>query len=104
MSRYRLSRSARKDLEEIWFAAATKESVDFATGVIDEISQRFPMLAGMPGSGRLRPEIDPDLRSFPVGDYIIYYRKPRRGEVQISGVLHGKRNQLKAIRGAKGLQ
>ena len=50
MSRYRLSRSARKDLEEIWFAAATKESVDFATGVIDEISQRFPMLAGMRGA------------------------------------------------------
>ena len=72
MSRVKLSRSAQRELDEIWAAAAAVEGVDFASRVTDEIADRFPILAAMPEAGRLRPEFESGLRSFPVGDYIIY--------------------------------
>ena len=64
------------------------------------------MLASMPEAGRLRPELEPGLRSFPVGDYIIYYRKAKRGGIQVSRIVHAKRNQLRVLKGPrrKGLR
>ena len=58
-------------------ALARAETVDFASRTTDEFISVFRMLGQMPQSGRLRIDLDlvPDLRSFPVGDYIIYYRK-----------------------------
>jgi toxin ParE1/3/4 len=99
MNRYKLSRPAAKDLDEIWLALALEESLDFATRVVGEISHIFPMLGVMPESGRLRPEFKPNIRSFPVGDSIIYYNKAKRGGVEIWRVIHGKRNQMRALRG-----
>src|SRR5438045_845968 len=100
MSGYRLSPSAKKDLDEIWSASANKEGVDFASKVLAEIGERFPVLASMPEGGRLRPEFEEGLRSFPVGEYIIYYRKAKRGGILVSRVVHGKRDQKKAFRAA----
>jgi toxin ParE1/3/4 len=101
MSGVRLSRLASKDLDEIWPSAASTETVDFASRLIDEITDRFPILAGMPESGRLRPEIKPDIRSFPVGDFIIYYLKAKRGGIQVWRVVHANRDQFKALRVSK---
>jgi toxin ParE1/3/4 len=56
------------------------------------------MLAGMPDAGRMRDEIEPGLRSFPVEDFIIYYRKVKRGGICISRVIHAKQAQRKAMR------
>jgi toxin ParE1/3/4 len=56
------------------------------------------MLAGMPDAGRMRDEIEPGLRSFPVEDFIIYYRKVKRGGIRISRVIHAKQDQRKAMR------
>jgi toxin ParE1/3/4 len=32
------------------------------------------MLAENPTAGRARPELHPEIRSFPVGNYIVFYR------------------------------
>ena len=101
MSRLKLAPAASRDLDEIWAAAAAKEGAEFASAVTDDISDRFPMLATMPEGGRLRPELEPGLRSFPAGDYIIYYRKAKRGGIQISRIVHGMRDQLKALKGPR---
>jgi toxin ParE1/3/4 len=101
MSGYRLTRSAGNDLDEIWSAAASLEGAEFASRLTDEIADRFPILAAMPESGRLRPEVKPDLRSFPAGDYIIYYLKAKRGGIQVWRVIHAKRDQLKALGASK---
>jgi len=101
MSRYKLTKPAGTDLDEIWLALAGAESEEFATREVERIAHVFPMLGDMPETGRLRPEIESGLRSFPIGDYMIYYHKANRGGVQIRRVIHAKRDQLKALRGSK---
>ncbi len=41
--------------------------------------------------GRRREELAPALRSFPAGNYVIFYR-PVREAIQIIRVLHGARD------------
>ena len=101
MRRYRLSRLARTDLDESWLDLARRASIDVAGRIVDELTERFPILAGIPEGGRLRPELEPGLRSFPVDDYIIYYRKAKRGGILISRVVHGRRDQQKALKQGK---
>ena len=102
MSHYRVSRSAKAELDEIWIALAQAESVEYASRIVDEFISVFRMLGAMPQSGRSRPEIGLEMRSFPAGDYVVYYRKSKRGSIQISHVIHAKRDQMKALKGARG--
>jgi plasmid stabilization system protein ParE len=47
-------------------------------GLVDSITDRFLLLGSHPFIGRTRDEdLRPDLRSFPVGEYIILYRIER---------------------------
>jgi plasmid stabilization system protein ParE len=71
MRHYRLSRLASRDLDEIWLELARRASPDVAGRIIDEITDGFPMLAKAPEAGRVRPEIELDLRSFIIGDYVV---------------------------------
>ena len=90
MNRYRVSDAARSDLDEIWFYIA-QDNPDAADKFIRALVSRFPMLASMPELGRRREELSPRLRSFPVGNYIIFYR-PMDNGVEIARVLHGARD------------
>jgi plasmid stabilization system protein ParE len=54
------------------------------------------MLAGTPEAGRSVHRIEPGLRVFPVGNYLIYYRHAR-GWVSIARVIHGMRDQMGAL-------
>ena len=96
MKRYRLARPARADLDRIWLYIAERASIERADRFIDRITDRFPMLAAAPETGAIRDEVEPGLRSFPVGNYLIYYRKAAQGRIFISRVLHGMRDQRKA--------
>lgn len=49
------------------------------------------MLANNPLIGRERPEFRPDLRSYGVGSYIIFYRQIAAG-IEIMRVVHGARD------------
>jgi toxin ParE1/3/4 len=49
------------------------------------------MLSDHPHAGQRRTELRPCLRSFPVGNYLIFYR-PLRGGVELVRVLHGARD------------
>ncbi len=42
-------------------------------------------------TGRRRPEFGAAVRSFPIGDYVIFY-DPVDGGVEIVHILHAKRN------------
>jgi toxin ParE1/3/4 len=97
MSRYRLAAPAKEDLAEIWeFIAEQSGQTRNADRAVDAIVERLVMLAHNPGAGRLRLEIDPGVRSFPAGAYIVYYRMGRGGRVTIARVLHGSRDQAAA--------
>ena len=97
MKRYRLSRRAKADLDRIWLRVAREASIEIADRFIDAITERFPTLAGMPEAGKAQDELEPGLRSFPMRDYVIYYRKAHRGRILISRVIHGRRDQKKAL-------
>ena len=86
------SPQADSDLDDIWYYIATETgSADVADRVIDGIVQRFLLLAKYPRIGRTRDEIRRGLRSFPVGEYVIFYRIERE-DVIVLRVLHGKRD------------
>jgi toxin ParE1/3/4 len=69
----RIARDAKADLNEIWFYIAGRQSVEAAQRVVDRLTDKFYLLAKFPEIGRLRPDLHPALRSFPVGEYRIYY-------------------------------
>ena len=60
---------AEQDLEEIWFYIAL-DNVVAADNLLDDIDSSCQLLAMQPQAGRLRPELAPELRTFPVGRYV----------------------------------
>lgn len=90
MPRVRKTVLAEQDLDEIWLHIAV-ENPTAADGVLDKIDQQAALLARNPKLGRARPELLDGLRSFPVGNYILFY-KPESGGIEIVRVLHGARD------------
>ena len=70
---YRLSPLAERDLDEIWSYVAEDASPTTADRFIDDIIDRFDLLAEQPRMGRTRSEFGPGVRSFAVENYVIYY-------------------------------
>jgi len=55
------------------------------------------MLADFPEAGRLRPDLGPGVRCFPVEKQMIYYSQ-NGALVVIARVLHGSRDQAAALK------
>ena len=96
MKRFRLSKLAGADLDEMWLYVAADGGVDVANRLIDDIMDRIVLLASQPNAGRVRDELAVGLRSVPVHRHIIYYR-PEQGHIVVARVLHGSRDQASAI-------
>ena len=93
---YVLAPSAAKDLEILWQHLADEATEAIADRAIDAISERCEMLADFPEAGRLRPDLGPGVRCFPVEKHVIYYRH-ETALVVIGRVLHGSRDQAAAF-------
>jgi toxin ParE1/3/4 len=91
---YRLSSWAEQDLDEVWLYGAEDASPTTADRLIDDIVDRFDLLAEQPRMGRLRPEFGAGVRSISVENHVIYYQHD--GDVVIARVLHGRRDQVAA--------
>jgi len=81
---------ARADLLDIWNYVAD-DSPAKADRLLDTINKKCQTLARFPKMGRVRNELGASLRSFPVGNYVIFYREVSRG-IEIIRVLHGARD------------
>ena len=90
MSGYRVSEQSRSDLDDIWLYIAS-DNRTAADRFIDELVGKFQTLATQPGIGRSRDELAESLRSFPVGNYVIFYRALADG-IEIVRVLSGFRD------------
>lgn len=90
MSRPRLTDRAEADLEDIWVQIA-RDSPANATRFISRILDRGERLADMPGTGRARADLGPELRSVALGNYVIVYRAIQDG-IEIVRVVHGRRD------------
>lgn len=58
---------------------------------LDKIEQTVVRLSDCPGIGPRRDELSKGLRSFPIGNYIIFYREVSDGII-VSRVIHGARD------------
>ena len=54
-------------------------------------------LAATPGMGSARPELGESLRSFPVGNYLVFHRERSDG-IELLRLLHRARNLRRALK------
>jgi toxin ParE1/3/4 len=90
MSRVRLSPQVRRDLKEI-DEYISRDNPDAAARVISNIREKCEVLSQQPGIGRNRSDLLPNLRSFPIGNYVIFYFPTGEG-IEVIRVLHGARD------------
>ena len=95
MATLRVSPEAESDLDDIWlYVAQASGSVETASRVIDNITDRIWLLAQHPFLGRRRDEdLMPGVRSVVAGEYVVLHRVENGGSrVVILHVLHGSRD------------
>ena len=81
---------AELDLLDIWDYIAD-DSLDRADDFLDRIEGKLLTLAQNSGLGRKRPDLLPDLRSFPIGNYVVFYQQIEGG-IDVIRLLHGSRD------------
>lgn len=90
---------AERDLEAIWLHIAT-DNPAAADRWLDALMEKALILAEQPHLGRARPDLlpnlAPDLRSFPIKTYILFYR-PIAGGIEIVRALHSARDVNDAL-------
>jgi toxin ParE1/3/4 len=84
------SAQAERDLVDLWLYVA-EDSLRAADRLLDQIHAALQMLASHPQMGRRRDALRTGLRSFPLGDYVIFYLPRDRGIVVVR-VLSGYRD------------
>ena len=84
------SPEAEQDLLDIWLYIAEDSPVN-ADRFLDRLEKKALKLAEFTEIGIDRPELAPDLKSFPVDRYILYYRANTNG-IELVHVLHGSRD------------
>jgi len=65
---------ARADLIDIWQYIA-EDSATEADRFLSAIEERLLLIVENPRMGKRREELAPGLRSFPIGDFRIFYRE-----------------------------
>lgn len=90
MAFYRKSPEADDDLLRIWRYIA-EDNRATATQFIDRLHGTMGTLADMPGMGRPRNDLAPNIRTFPLGAYLIIYREVAGG-IEVARVLSARRN------------
>ncbi len=90
MRKYIVTREAEEDINEI-SAYIASDNFTAALALNDRLMNRFAMLADNSNAGRSRPELKEGIRSFPEGNYLIFYRQ-WAGIIAIVRVIHGARD------------
>jgi len=89
LTHYVLSPEADQDLAEIFDYTHSQFGLDQAVAYLSDLDVSISHLVHYPLSGRERPEIRPELRSFPKASHVIFYRI-MADHIRIIRVLHGR--------------
>jgi len=81
---------AKVDLDDIWFYIA-QDSPNNADRFLNQIQETCLSLANFPHLGTIRNELKANLRSHPIGNYLIFYF-PLENGIDIVRVIHQSRN------------
>ncbi len=87
----RFSEDAKQDLRDIWRGLAEYSGLSFADSTLAKLESKFQLLTQFPSSGKVRDELLAGLRSYPAGDFVIFYRLVEK-RVEVVRVLHGRRD------------
>lgn len=79
--------AARSDLRRIVDYIA-RDNPNAASEFVERLYEKFSTLAEFPFMGSERAELGDDIRSLPIGAYLIFYRSAKDG-IEIVRVLHG---------------
>jgi toxin ParE1/3/4 len=90
MSQVLRTSQAHLDLIEIGLYIAY-DNPAAADRLLEAIDETCRLLSSRPELGRKRPDLAPEVRSFPVRGHVIFYRCVAEG-IQILRVLHGARD------------
>ena len=86
----RRSALAEQDYRDIW-RYISADNPDAADRLLLRIDSKLDLYANNPAMGTLRDQFAPGLRSFPVGNYLVFYRIAADG-IELVRVLHGARD------------
>jgi toxin ParE1/3/4 len=84
------SSRAEQDLVDIWFQIA-KHDERAADRILELIQRRCEVLLKFHYGGEACPAFGHDMRWFPAGNYVIFYR-PAEDGIQVVRVLDGRRD------------
>jgi toxin ParE1/3/4 len=99
VTRFRVSRDAESDLDEIFLYWAQRAGLEAADRLIDSITERFWLLGEHPDAGRPMEDGAKGVKCFPAGRYLISCRRTRRG-TEILHIFHGARDQKRVFKNA----
>lgn len=88
---YKITPPASNHLDEIADYTLIEWGPQQMSVYIDALFARFQWLADNPELGKRRLEFAPDLRSYPEGSHVIFYRH-HTSRIDIIGVLHQSRD------------
>ena len=94
MAVVRRSPLAEQDYRDIWRYIAA-DNPGAADRLLRRIDSKLELYAQNPALGTARDGLAPGLRSFPVGNYLVFYRIVLQG-IELVRVLHGARD-VKAL-------
>jgi len=106
VSEFRLSPEAEAELDGIWIHIARQSgNTDIATRVVENITERFWLLARHPHMGRHRnDDLRLGLRSFPADDYVIIHSVVEDDVVPILPVVRARRDIAAFVRAIAELE
>ena len=87
MAKYKFTREAEHDLEDIVDYTANKWGLEQALHYIDSLEKRCQIITDNPSIGTSRGELAKNLLCFPHESHMLYYIKQRHG-ITIVRVLH----------------
>lgn len=90
MSHVTRTPQARRDAISIWQWVAD-DNPKAADRLLSRFAEIAVLLSTKPGMGRAREDLASGLRSFPVGEYLIFYR-PISGGIDIVRIMHGRQD------------
>lgn len=96
MSGFRLSHLAERDLDEIADYLADRNP-SAAIREIEELAERFALLATHPLMGQFRKDLPGCPRTFSSGNYLILYRPTSTG-IEVARVVHAARDLAAILR------
>ena len=95
MSSYRYSSNANADIEGIALYLFDLNPVA-AHNFLNTLEETCELLAGHPLIGRSRLELGDGVRSFPIGNYLVFY-VPAADGIDVARVIYGGRDLPKAF-------